>query len=421
VRSLIGSLLNKAPVPYVNRTSAGLLGMMRGTDDASAMQAYGDNSTLFAIVTRICEACMSVDWQLYRKTASGLEADRKPVAGHAALDLWNNPNPFYTRQQFVEQSTQHLALTGKTFWVLYRTARSGPPLEIWPVRPDRIHPVKDPDKFITGWLYKLGQDEVPLRLDEVIWQRTSNPLDPYGGLGAVTALGTDLDSSRLAGEYNRSFFHNSALPGGIAEVDRRLSDDEFDELTARWDEQHRGVSRAHRVAILENGLKWVERKYTMRDMQFTELRSDAREVIREGFGFPKALLGSVDDINRANAEANEVVFGRWLVVPRLERMKGALNHGLLPLYGDYSRRSLEFDYSNPVPDDVTLANETLTAKVDAAVKLVAEGWEPAAVLEYLDLPPLPFIGKPSIPEPAVGRDDVDLAALVNGNGHLARR
>ena len=35
----------------------------------------------------------------------------------------------------------------------------------------------------------------------------------------------------------------------------------------QWEEQHRGVSRAHRVAILEQG-KWIDRKYTMRDMQF---------------------------------------------------------------------------------------------------------------------------------------------------------
>ena len=416
MRSLLGSLFNRAPVPYVSRYSSILTGG-RGPSDEANMRAYTENSTLFAIVSRTMEAVSSVDWHLYRKADSGLKDDRSLVTRHAALDLWERPNPFYSRQALVEASTQHLTLTGKATWVLYRLSPSSPPLEIWPVRPDRVTPVKSHEKFMTGWTYRLGSEEVPLRLDEVIRQTMPHPLDPYEGAGAVQALGTDLDASRLAGEWNRNFFLNSALPGGIAEVDRRLSDDEFKELTTRWEEQHRGVARAHRVAILENGLKWVERKYTRRDMEFSAQRGDTREAIREAFGFPKAMLGSVDDVNRANAEANEVMFARWLVVPRLARIKGALNGSLLPMFGSDVPRRFEFDHDNPTPADVALENETLLAKVDAAVKLVAAGWEPAAALEMVGLPPMPYTGKPG----ASTRKDFELAAMAVGNGHALTR
>lgn len=423
MRSLIGGVLdvlNKSPVPFIPRGGGSSMALPFGRGDADdiAMEAMETNSTVYAIVHRTTEALAGVDWNLYRKSATGLEADRTIVPSHAALDLWNKPNPFFNRQLFVEYTAQHLILTGKTPWVLERVGNS-PPLEIWPVMPNRLHPVKHSNKFQTGWTYKLGSEEIPLALSEVIRPRIPKPSDPYEGLSFLGALGVDIQSSRLAAEYNRMFFANSAEPGGIAEVDRRLSDDEFNELRDRWREQHQGVSRAHRVAILENGLKWVERKYTRRDMQFAELRTDAREVIREGAGMPKAMLGSVDDINRANAEANEVVFARWLLKGCLERYKGALNGELLPMFGKGIERGLEFDYIDPTPDDVERDNAILTTKVTAAVALVQAGFEPAAVLKALDLPPLPFIGVSAPAAPT--QQDFAPAAYLNGHARAGSR
>src|SRR5690606_31685077 len=113
-------------------------------------------------------------------------------------------------------------------------------------------------------------EQVPLAVDDVIFLRRPNPLDPYRGMSVVQTILMDIDATAASAEWNANFFRNSAEPGGIVEAERRLTDDEFSEFRARWAEQHRGVQNAHRVAVLENGLKWVDRKYTMRDMQFTE-------------------------------------------------------------------------------------------------------------------------------------------------------
>jgi phage portal protein BeeE len=199
-----------------------------------------------------------------------------------------------------------------------------------------------------------------------------------------------LDATRYSAEWNRNFFLNSAEPGGIIEVPHTLSDTEFSEMTARWSEQHQGVAQAHRVAILEQG-KWVDRKYSMRDMQFTELRDVSREVIREAFGFPKPMLGTVEDVNRANAEAAEVVFARWLVVPRLERIKQALNNDFLPMFGT-TGQGVEFDYCSPVPEDREADAADLTAKANAASQLVAAGYDPRDVLAVVGLADMAFRG-----------------------------
>ncbi|MFC5834645.1 phage portal protein [Nonomuraea insulae] len=395
MRSLIGgvaSLLNRAPIPYAGRHRPGLP-FMQFNDSEAQLQAMGSVGTLFAIVHRTSNATSQVNWRLWRQAASGKAEDRTEVTRHLALDVLNRPNPFMTRQEFIETFQQHLDLTGEGWWVVGRDLRATFPMELWPVRPDRMDPVPHPTDFLSGYVY-CGPDgeQVPLKRDEVIQLRMPNPLDPYRGMGPVQSILTDLDSSKYSAEWNRNFFANSAEPGGIIEVDRRLGDEEFDELRIRWNEQHRGVANAHRVAILEQG-KWVDRKFTQRDMQFAELRNSSREIIREAFGFPKGMLGTVDDVNRANMEAGEVMFTRWMVVPRLERIKAALNAEFLPLFGS-TGQGVEFDYDDPIPMDHDMVNAERDSRAKSARQLVEAGYHPDDVAVAVGLPAMRYVGRP---------------------------
>lgn len=391
MKSPLGALLqvrNQSPVPYAPRTGGGgiRLPFLHRTDREAQLRAMSSVGTLFAIVNRQAKAVGGAEWHLYRKAGSGREEDRTEVTSHAALDLWNKPNPFFNQQVFVEAGSQHKLLTGEQWWVAARSERArNLPLEMWPVRPDRIEPVPDAQEFLLGYMYYgPGGEQVALRKEDVIFIRTPNPMDPYRGLGPVQSILMDIDATRYSAEWNRNFFLNSAEPGGIIEVDGHLGDEDFNELRTRWNEQHKGVANAHRVAILEHG-KWVDRKYTQRDMQFVELRNVSREVIREAYGFPKAMLGSTDDVNRANAEAGEVMFARWLIVPELEAIKAALNTQLLPMFGA-TAKNLEFDYVNPVPDDVEAEATRLTSRAEAAAQLTGAGFHAGDVLKAVDLP-----------------------------------
>jgi HK97 family phage portal protein len=429
-RTLLGALFNRAnqatqtPVPFASRAqsySRGLFGSSRGT--TAQLDSMGAVSTLFAIVNRTAKAEAGVEWGLYRKAKSGKKEDRVEVTSHAALDLWNRPNGFYTQSVFVEAGAQHKQLTGETWWVIARNERSPIPLEMWVVRPDRIRPVPDPEQFLLGYMY-TGPDgqEVALRKEDVIFIRTPHPTDPYRGIGPVQALLTDLDAVRYSAEWNRSFFLNSAEPGGIIEVPNSLSDDEFNELRDRWNEQHKGVANAHRVAILEHG-QWKDRKFTQRDMQFAELRNLSREVIREAFGFPKPMTGAVDDVNRANGDSGERMFARWLLVPDLEAIRDALNHQLLPLYGA-TGQGLEFDFVNPVPDDVETESKQLTARANAAKALADAGvWDPDDILSAVGLPEMRRAAAPApapVVEPTASWDEA-VAGLLGEDIENAQR
>lgn len=369
-------------------------------NDVRLMETYGQMGTVYAIVNRLASATSAVDWHLYRKAASGKKEDRTEVTSHAALDLINRPNKFMTRQEMIETGQQHIDLTGEADLMVSKFGSL--PLELWPIRPDRVTPVPDPWEFLAGYIYQCGGEMIPMEVDEIIQLRMPNPLDPYCGLGPVQSILTDIDSSRYSAEWNKNFFLNSAEPGGIVQVDKRLGDDEFREMRDRWAEQHKGVSKAHRVAILEQGAQWVDRKMTQRDMEFTSLAGLSRDKILEAFGFPKAILGIVEDVNRASFEGAEYLFEKWLVVVRLERWKLAFNNDILPMYAGGDQ--LEFDYDSPVPENSDQENAALTAKWDAVVKAVPLGFDAAAMLEALGLPAIPYTAPapPQLPrDPAV--------------------
>lgn len=413
MRSFLRTLFNKSPIRYTQGLGFGLSGLAGTTTNIEGLlRTYGSVGTLFAIVNRLANSTASINWHLYRAVRDG---DPVEVLAHPAKDLWDRPNPFMTNSDFVETFMQHLDLVGEAWWLLARSnAGFGPPLEIWPIRPDKMAPVPHPTEFISGYLYRGGAEPVPFRLDEVIFLKTPSPLDPYRGMGPVQAILTDIDAERFSAAWNRNFFMNSAEPGGIVQVDKRLTDDEFNEMCLRWKEQHQGIENAHRVAILEQAT-WVDRKYTQRDMQFALLRETNREIIREAFAFPKPLLGTTTDVNRANAEAAEIVFARWCIRPRLERIKQALNEKLLPLFGS-SGKGLYFDYEDPTPEDKAQAVTEMSAKVEAVAALVRAGFDPIESLAVLGLPEISHTGALPVTVQPISRPSQQASGPPNPRG-----
>jgi len=390
MRSLLGGIVADTPaVPYISRWRNALgraqQSGSRGREGQLAL--YSDSGTLFGVVSKLASSTSLVNWRLYRSAASGLECDRTEVTRHAALTVLNRPNNFMTRQEIFETGQQHLDLAGESWWVVVRIGKI--PFELWPVRPDRMTPIESNTEFIAGYVYR-GPDgeEVPLNREDVIMVRTPAPLDIYRGQSPLPALDDDLDNDRAQGQWSAAFFQNNANPGGVITVDRRMQEDEWEEMTTRWNSQHRGISNAGRVAVLEQAT-FMPISYTQRDMQFVESRGLTKQAILDAYGFPKFGLGDVQDVNRASAEASLALMAQTLTVPRLERWKGALNNDFLPKFGA-TAGGLEFDYDSPVPPDQETDNATLTAKVNAVVALVGAGFDADEACDTVDLPRMMF-------------------------------
>lgn len=416
MRSALRRLLaqDKPPVPMAPNGVNGRGHMFQlggGTASIeSFMRTYGASGTVFSIVSLLSQAAAAPAWHLYKKqprdgrrrytTGDQGSDQRVEVVSHAALSLWEMPNSFHTGFEYREGASQHLELTGETFWVLERGMTTFP-TSMWYVRPDRMMPVPDPDDYLLGWVYTGPTGEqVPLRLDEVILEKLPDPLDPYRGAGPVASIMPNIDQMKYATQYQRNLFLNGADPGGVISVDKRLTDREWQEFTDRWREAHQGVARAGRVGILENGATWAPAGQSNKDLEYGNLRLQCRDELREAWRIHKAMLGTTEDVNRANAETASEIFTADIIVPRLNRRRDTLNHKLLPLFGA-TGQGVEFDYENPVPENRELDNIELTAKVNAAKTLVDAGYDPHAVLEAVGLPDMdvvqPAAGTPAVP------------------------
>ncbi|HXJ27124.1 MAG TPA: phage portal protein [Streptosporangiaceae bacterium] len=451
-RSLIGKLLNQGapPVSYAPRAMGrSLLGAMPGRATSETyLKAVGANGTLWQIVHRLSSDSAGPEWRLYRKTTDGRRRystasegsdQRTEVLQHAALSVLNRPAmipgtqiPAFTRRGLFELSGMYLELTGESPWVVDYDPRASFPMGLWPVRPDRLEAVPDPDTFLKGWIY-TGPDgeKVPLRPEELILEKYPNPWDVYRGLGPVQAILVDLQAAQYSAQWNLGFFLNSAEPGGIIEVDHSLSDTEWDDLVERWREAHQGVSRAHRVAVLEGGQTWKPNAMSLRDMDFTAGRNLGRDIIREAFAMHKSIMGQSDDVNRANAQTALEVYQGTLITERLNRRKETLNEQFLPLFGS-TGQGVEFDFVSPVAPNREEDNAELLAKANAAAVLISQaGLVPKDVLETVGLPdmavaekatqapalPPGWLPEPAAPAPAPAtKADAALAARWAGSG-----
>lgn len=398
----IPTLRAEAPVPYVSDRASFFGGADELPDAERAYAAYGSVGTLFAIVSQIGNAFASTEWHLYRRTSVRDKRKRAEVLNHGFMTVWDQPNEFYTGRYFRESVQQHLDLVGEGVIVLNKVGNIV--VEMWPVRPDRIKPVRHPKKFLTGWVY-CGPDgeEVPLTLDQVIHIKLPNPADPYRGMGPVQTVLYEMDAARYGAQWNANFFINGARPGGIIKVDYRMDDKEFNAFVARWRQQHQGVANAHRVAVLENA-EWQDTNFSMTDMQFVELRNLPRELIREAFAFPKPMLGTVDDVNRANSEASKEIMATGQTIPRLSRWRDIINapNGLLSQFAN--GKSLLLDYDDPTPVNSEQVNADRNSQTTAYRNLILSGVHPDDASDTVGLPRMRWVG---IPTPGAANEERD--------------
>lgn len=388
-------LLAKTPVPY--STNGALISLMQGIGrwaQTSQLEAMGGNATVFSIINKTSTATAKADWHAHRLNVRGAVCEVcelenvQHVGAHPALKVINHPNDFYTRQALVETVQQHVDLTGEGWVAIARVGTV--PVEIWPVRPDRITVVASPTDFIQGYKYHSPDGkEVPIDVEDMLRIKMPNPTDPFRGMGPIQTIAYNLDSARYSAEWNRNFFKNGAKPGGVVKITETMNDREWKKFKERWYENHEGVANAHRVAFLSGGAEWVDNKLSQKDMQFVELSRLDREVIREAFGISKFAIGDLEDVNRATAEAATLWFSESLTVPRLDRWHGLFN-GLVRAFPQYRDTPVDVEvvYTSPVPADREADREDKSAKVTNYVALVNAGVEPTEAARIAGLPPM---------------------------------
>lgn len=286
-----------------------------------------------------------------------LKKDGEVVDAHEVLDLLDKVNPRMTRHELFYATQAFLDLDGNAFWYLARDNNGqGKIQEIYILRPDRISIVgsKGNPLDVEGYVFTQPDGQrVPFGPNQILHFKNFNPLGghpfPHRGMGIVEAASWAIETDNESRAYNLTFFKNSARPDGILTTagDAAMDSDEFKRLREEWNSEHQGSDNASKVAVLGGGVTWTEIERSQKDMDFYNGRTFSRDEILALFRVPKSILGIVEDVNRANAEATIYIFALRTIAPLMQHIVDYLNEFLLSELDE----NLKFEFESPVVED----------------------------------------------------------------------
>src|SRR5258708_3928922 len=231
---------------------------------------------VFTCVNAIAERVSDTELFLEKLNENG---SYSRVDGHEILDVLHHVNDYMTFNQLVFSYAAYQELNGNSFWYIVRNNQNKI-CEIWPLDPTRVEVCKSDTDFIAGYIYTNEKgDKVNFQTNEIVHFKRFNPTNPYRGMGTVEGAAVAIDTDTFAGQWQRNFFGNSAIPAALLSTTNTLNQDQYDRIKANWDAKYKGVENANKLAILEGGVNYQIVSNTPQEMQFSESRKDLRDEI----------------------------------------------------------------------------------------------------------------------------------------------
>ena len=239
----------------------------------------------------------------------------------------------------LEVLAAQLLLHGNAFVQVIKDA-AGKPIELFPLRPERVSVVAGANGWPQAYAYRVGAETLTIAPEDeggwpnLVHLKGFHPADDHYGAGCLGAAQAAVAVHNAASSWNRALLENAARPSGAlvyAPGDgAALSPDQFDRLKAELEGAFQGAGNAGRPMLLEGGLSWQAMALSPADMDFASLKAAAARDIALAFGVPPMLLGLPGDNTYANyREANRALW-RLTLLPLAERILGGLLHGLSP-------------------------------------------------------------------------------------------
>lgn len=281
---------------------------------------------VYAAVRIISEglAMLPIDVRQKRKSGSGSDE----VESHDISYLLNNaPNDYMTAFTFRSTKTSHQVLWGNGYAEIERTG-GGKAAGLWPMLPDRTGPKKNQEgnlffeTNVSGTTYPIAPENT-----------LHNPalgFDGYVGYSPISLARQGLGLTLAAETFGAKFFGNDAKSGGFLMHPARLGEKATQNLATSMNSNGEGLEKAHRIRILEEGMKFVSTTIPPDDAQFLQTRTFQIEEIARMFGVPLILLQSMEKATTWGSGIESMVLGFliWTLQPWIVREEQEFNRKL---------------------------------------------------------------------------------------------
>lgn len=368
----------------------GITSSGKTVNERTAMQT----TAVYACVRILAETIASLPLHTYKYTKDGKE---KATEHQLYYLLHDEPNPEMTSFVFRETLMSHLLLWGNAYAQIIRDGR-GQVVALYPLLPDKMRV----DRNTSGELYYEYHSDKGvyiLNKDDVL-HIPGLGFDGLIGYSPIAMAKNAIGMAMATEEYGASFFANGANPGGVLEHPGVVKDPK--KIRDSWNQVYQGSSNAHRIAVLEEGMKFQQIGIPPEQAQFLETRKFQINEIARLFRIPPHMVGDLEKSSFSNIEQQSLEFVKYTLDPWVIRWEMAMQKSLLLpsekrtyfiklnvdglLRGDYQSRMTgysigrqngwlssndirELENMNPIPEalggDLYLINGNMTKLEDA--------------------------------------------------------
>lgn len=294
------------------------------TELADLLDLYATHPWVYVCAQAIATAAASVKFEL--------KSNGKTVKPDEVGQYMVRPNPHQTWFDLIETTLLHLELAGNSYWEVIRGPEGDGRVDaIFPMRPDRMKIVPDAKKKVLRYEYQVD-GTVPIKLEPkaILHLKYTSAKDEFYGTPPISSGQSDITLDFYTTAWNKKFFKDGAEPGGVLETDQVLAETTWNRIRTWWNKRHRGVDKAHEIAILEGGLKYKQVTSKHADMQYGDQKKLSRDTVLAIMRVPPVIVGLVDGITYANSKDQKKVFWQHNIIPKLHRIQDAINAFLMP-------------------------------------------------------------------------------------------
>ncbi|NUP21602.1 MAG: phage portal protein [Streptomyces sp.] len=283
-----------------------------GTANSAGIRVDHDTaltySPYFAGVRVLSEDLAGLPLHLYERLAP--RGKSRARSHHLYGLLHDQPNPMMSSVQLRETLQGHAITWGNGVAQLVTHPRTGVIEEIWPLRPDRLRICvrrTGPGAFERVYQYR---DEVnginaTLMADEVL-HVAGLGFDGIRGYDVVQLAANAIGLGLATEHHGAKFFSNGSAPGGALSHPGNLSPEARKRMAADWENIHSGIDRAHRVAILEEGVTWTQVGIPNDSAQFLETRKLQVTEMARWLRLPSHKIQDLERATFSNIEQQQL-------------------------------------------------------------------------------------------------------------------
>ena len=327
------SIFKSRDKPVTNRTAGSAYSFFMGgsssgknVNERTAMQM----TAVYACVRILSEAIAGLPLHLYRYEEDG---SKTKAIDHGLYSLLHDePNPEMTSFVFRETLMTHLLLWGNAYAQIIRNGK-GEVLALYPLMPNKMQVDRD-DNGQLYYTYSRTKEEANAKDSE-----SSVKLSPYDvlhipGLGFDGLVGYSpiamaknaIGMAMACEEFGAKFFANGASPSGVLEHPGILKDPA--KVRDSWNAAYGGSANSHKVAVLEEGMKYSPISISPNEAQFLETRKFQINEIARIFRVPPHMVGDLEKSSFSNIEQQSLEFVKYTLDPWVIRWEQSLSRAL---------------------------------------------------------------------------------------------